>query len=461
MSASGEEIGLPDPALPTRGNDSDAERIASLLLGRGTGDDADLARSEATQDLARAIRTQHKPCRASIYLRCIQTSPSAPDDPKDISKALAYALRSYSIHEALVQLTDPTSLQRLYQSVGGTTQFDELALDQETLAAALLDHLRIAWRVELGTPRLRTPQEALEDIRDIERAIRNKRRPDMFTLLSCHGANLSAWGVVESVLKLTLGFVALHLRDTLPPKLVQFEEWTIGRRSGKQVIHACEEIEYYFVHGETRGETRKRRRQYTKELCRTSKDRRRQTRRAQQERESRLLIPRQQTAKKLQNDWYRDFHRYSPFAAVPTQVYGEWYDLERNQAAHSPIQDLLKTGDEKDILQPLRMAREIIRDLSDRQVVPRVITLLGEGRDMHGSTILWFTDASTFNGAKTRSVSMEWMYAITHAQQPMLQPLVMLPPAPVSNALDEPLIEPVIYSLAEVQGLVEKGEYRE
>jgi len=409
---------------------TDVERITKLLINLPSEKEQETDHNDKYYDIARNIERQRKPCRASIYLKCSPPLPHSNSlyDTRDVAKALQYMMLSFPLQEALVQVTDPEALIDLYNREGGISDVDDRIIDQERLAEALLDQLEIPYQVKPSPLRLRAPSDALDDIRDIEKELQRSHASDTLSLLSWQGGSLSAWSIVESVLKLMLGFVALHLRDALPTKFVRrFEKWRIGSRSGGQIIRTFEDIECFFKNGGTQEPTR-----------------------------SSLEF-----AKRLQDDWFREFHRGSPFEGVPTKAYQEWYSFERNELAHSPIQDLMAENRDDGILESLRKARALIRDLAKRNVVPRLITVVGDGKDLHGNQILWFTDVSTFSKADSKSMPMEWMFTMTDADWSFLQPFAMLSPAPRTEIIEEPLMEPIMYPLAEIEAIVERGEWCE
>lgn len=410
-------------------------------------------------DLRNRIMSLPATSRPRVFLSSREDDlPSDDSDPdvETLKTALRYLFILYNPVEAISKCCDLTTLIALHQSCLGTDQahtgFDSRTGEVEAIAHSLLEIFRVPHLDEIGN--VYSVGKVLSRIEAIEHVLQRGHERSSIDLVWWQGSAINTWSLVEAVLKFSLGFFALHFDELLPNSIFR------PLQSGgpvSAIVRVLEDVEYYFQNGELRGEAKKRERERAAALTRiserhdlTSLDKKQQKNTLlQKHKDEQLEIDRRNESirERLQNRCWNSFGRITPFGTINAQEYQKLATLHRNRFAHKPIEELLGESQDSGLVRDsIQRAKEIVQDLGQARVVPRVIVILGQGYDNFGNRMIWFGDRDT---APIRN-ELEWLYLTSPVKYEPFQHLAMLAPN-FGKGRPEPLIDPVMYPIDEVR----------
>lgn len=399
-------------------------------------------------------------CRPRIMLAAAQSaSKDDPyNDPSIVATALRYMFLIFTPQEVIVKCCSLRPLVDLHRDILGEAQFSYSEAETREVAEALLCVFNVPSPVGQQSLFIRSPSEAISEIVEIERAVMRSVDQSLTNAVSMQGGAITAWALVESVLKLSLSFFALHFNTQLPPKIFSRCKSALQKKAGGQIAGLFKELELIFEQGELNADKKRRGETIQSELSKISDDAARRKRRkklldqkAQEEEEK------QRYAEDLRRDCRQYFGRDTPFQYVNTEHYKDWVRLWRNPFAHKPLEDITKGAKDSDkVLQSLNKAKNVIQDLRKSRAVPRIIAVMGECRDWHGNPVVWFTDRENIGPELPRRDLVEWMYASPGGHFVPFQQIAMITPE-VDRKLREPLIEPVVYPIEDIITLFDVG----
>jgi hypothetical protein len=139
----------------------------------------------------------------------------------------------------------------------------------------------------------------------------------------------------------------------------------------------------------------------------------------------------------LQSDCLRDFGCLTPFG----KIISELFDTVSAEAGY------------------LQRGVEIFEKLLAAKIIPRVIVIVGSSIDAYGNRMLWFTDEQKDDLFVT-PLDLEWMYVTSGREFELFQRFAMVVPDSDPSEREEPLIDPVLYSLEEIDEFIKliRGE---
>jgi len=271
------------------------------------------------------------------------------------------------------------------------------------------------------------------------------------------GKNISAWALVESALKLAIGFFALHFSEMLKEEdIVKCFRKASDQKSIGPIIGGFLEVERLFRYGELKAEKKRRRRAIEEQLQRIEDaNEHRLVQRKLWDEERKKVEEKKQVARKLQSECESYFGRPTPFGQLMLKDYRNWAKLYRNRYAHKTAWEVMRSEEDvREVLDSLDRAEQILKDLRLSRAVPRVVTLLGEGMDYLGRRIVLFLPTELVDPESSIPLSrLEWMYPSAELEFQPFRQVVMLEPDS-DPLLNEPLIEPVAYSWEQVAAMV-------
>lgn len=411
------------------------------------------------RDLLSHIESLPPSCRPRAYLASLVRQLPYDDadiDAESLELAIHYLFLIFGPYEAMIRCCELRALEDLLRYEMNENRFDHLTSDLREVVERTLQAFSIS---DVGEPsRLLSPLEVVRRIAKIDQERGQAVDAQRFDLLQAQGSTINAWTLVESVLKLSMGYFGLHFANSLPPKLFKSFRDALRRGSLGNVTQVMKSFEAFFKEGELPSEAKTRRRRTSEELNEIADDEERAKRRNELETEEKQIQEiNRQRAKQLQSDCWQYFGRRSPFERVDFTQYQQIFSLQRNPFAHRPIDQLLGTSqDWGRIRECLRDAKEIVESLRDARVVPRIIVIWGSGTDNYGNRMVWFTDRRE----KEKLVNprkLEWMYTTSDVNFKEFQQVAMLTPDSDQIKM-EPLIDPASYPIQEIEDFFKARE---
>ena len=410
-------------------------------------------------DIGRAIGSLPPLLRPRAVLNAIQsanTSDPHYDDQTIIATALRCVFFIFTPQKAIEKCCQLHQLVDLHCSITGEERFKDSDGDVrrnvaiEEVSKALLEVFKVPSPVSQQKVLVRSPSEAIQRIGEIEGRVRRRVKQHPTDAGFLQGQVVRAWTLVESVLKLSLTFFALHFAGQLPPEFVSRLKKAVPKKASGQIVGLFREVENIFQYGELLAEGRKRRRENRKELDNIDDGEERQRK---LEQHKQIEEHKRQYAKSLRNDCWRDFGRESPFEGIIFDDYNKLISEGRSDFAHKLLEDIRRGRNGSDlVLQSLEKAKSLIQNLLDKRAAPRIIVVMGKGRDWYDNPVVWFTDRENIRPDFLPSrETVEWMYAEPSLRFAPFQQVVMMSANECASPdWMEPIIEPVIYPIEDI-----------
>jgi hypothetical protein len=299
----------------------------------------------------------------------------------------------------------------------------------EEQAKELLEAFQIPSPVDLEIP-FCNASEAVRRICCLEDEVNERLEQGYVDTAYLEEQTLRAWALAEGSLRLALAFFTLHFETKLPPEFVQRLRMSVSKKASDEIVVLFREMEEMFQYGELLSERAKRERSISSIDDDLAK-------RIQIEQSKRIKEQREREANNLRDECQRYFGRESPFKGIILDYYNEW-----------------KGGNGGDLARySLRKARELVQALRDNRIVPQLVVIMGRGRDWYGNSLAWFSEIENIlSDSLPHREKVEWMYSDPTSDFGPFQQVALL----VASADPrEPLIEPVVYPIEKILGLLE------